>query len=63
MESRRQEQMLKALDEDRDSSARSRKPEDFPNAISVATLMDDSGCAASKIDIAGEQKPAKNEWQ
>ena len=55
MEARRQEQALKAIDDERDGSLRNRKPEDFPNSISVGALMDDSGTAASKIDIAGER--------
>lgn len=58
MESRRQDQMLKAMDNERDGSARNRKPEEFPNVISVAALMDESGCAASKIDIAGGEQHA-----
>ncbi len=53
MEARRQEQILKALDGDRDASARGRKAEEFPNTISVAALMDDSASPVSKIDISG----------
>jgi hypothetical protein len=55
METRRQDQMLKAMDSERDGSARNRKPEEFPNTISVAALMDDSGSATSRIDIAGRE--------
>ena len=47
--------MLKAMDSERDGSARNRKPEEFPNVISVAALMDEAGCAASRIDIAGRE--------
>ena len=51
MESRRIEQMLKAMDEERDG--KHRKLEEFPNTISVGALMDDAAAAASRIDIAG----------
>jgi hypothetical protein len=57
METRRTDQLLKAMDEERDGSAKLRKQEEFPNSISVASLMDDSAAPASKIDIAGDMSP------
>jgi hypothetical protein len=57
MESRRTDQILKAMDEERDGSAKLRKQEEFPNSITVATLMDDASAPASKIDIAGDWFP------
>ncbi len=51
MEARRTEQMLKAIDGDKDG--KHRKQEEFPNVISVGAIMDDAAAVASRIDIAG----------
>ena len=53
METRRTDQLLRAMDEERDGSVKQRKQEEFPNSISVASLMDDAGAPVSAIDIAG----------
>ena len=53
METRRTDQMLRAMDEERDGSVKQRKQEEFPNSISVASLMDDAAAPVSTIDIAG----------
>ena len=59
METRRSDQLLKALDDEHNGNTKQRKPEEFPNSISVAALMDDAAAPASKIDISGV-KPVKH---
>jgi hypothetical protein len=54
MEARRQDQLLKAMDDDRDGSSKHRKQEEFPNTISVGSLMEEAATPTARIDISGD---------